>query len=471
MTRLGSPALPALAARGLAVPRYPRDGAPGVVHLGLGAFHRAHQALVYDKLLRDGDPRWGVFGVAMRSTAVVDALASQDHLYSVQVASQGGTEWQLGAAIWRSCVAAREPQQVLAAIAAASTRWLTLTITEKGYTPELAGLIVQGLAARRAAGLPGLTIASCDNLSRNGRKLQALCEAAAQAQDPALARWVTEACAFPDSMVDRIVPAATPARLAEAEVELGVTDAATLATEAFWEWVIERRFVDPADGALLASAGVTVVDDVAPFEEAKLRMLNGSHTAMACLGAVAGLACISDCVGVPAIRTFVHGLMSVEVGPQVRRPDWPAYRDALLARFANPQLRHSVHQIATDCSQKIPQRWPASVEGNLRQGRVPERLAFAAAGWLRYLRGEDDQAGAYALNDPMAARLQALAQAHAGDAAATVRAIGTLPEIWGRTLPRHDAWLARVTHWLERIVALGLLPALEQLEARAKEAA
>lgn len=469
--RLASSTLPALAARGVAVPRYPRDGAPGVVHLGLGAFHRAHQALVYDRLLRQGDGRWGVFGVAMRSSGVVEALAPQDNLYTVQVASEAGSEWQVGAAIWRTCVAARDPQQVVAAIGAPATRWLTLTVTEKGYTPELARLIVQGLAAREAAGLGGLTIASCDNLSRNGRKLQALCDTAAQAQDAALARWIAEACTFPDSMVDRIVPAASPARLAQAEHELGVADAAALGTEGFWEWVIERRFVDPADGALLAAQGVTVVDDVAPFEEAKLRMLNGSHSAMACLGAVAGLPVISDCIGVPAIRTFVHGLMSAEVGPQVRRPDWQAYRDALLARFANPQLQHSVHQIATDSSQKVPQRWPAPVEGWLRQGRVPERLAFAAAAWMRYLRGQDERGQSYGLNDPLADRLQALARTHAGDAATTVRALGTLPEVWGTTLPQHRDWLARVTHWLQQIDTLGLLPALDQLNAQAKGAA
>lgn len=462
LTRLSTAVLPALAARNVSIPRYPRDGAPGVVHLGLGAFHRAHQALVYDRLLRDGDRRWGVFGVAMRSTAVVEALAPQDHLYTVQVASPSGVFWQLGAAIWQSCIAAREPQQVVEAIAAPSTRWLTLTITEKGYTPELAALIVQGLAARRAAGFGGLTIASCDNLSRNGRKLQALCEAATP--DAALLAWMRKACTFPDSMVDRIVPAATPATLATAETALGVSDASALATEAFWEWVVERRFVDPADGPLLAAAGVTVVDEVAPFEEAKLRMLNGSHTAMACLGAVAGLPCISDCVDVPAIRAFVHGLMTHEVGPHIRRSDWQAYRDALLERFANPQLKHSVHQIATDSSQKIPQRWPVSVEANLRQGRMPGRLAFAAAAWMRYLRGSDESGQPYALNDPLAGRLQELARATAGDAPATVRALGTLPEIWGATLPKDAAWLARVQHRLERIDAIGLLAALEEVK-------
>lgn len=463
--RLGSAGLPALADRGIPVPGYPRSGAPGVVHLGLGAFHRAHQALVFDRLLQRGDMRWGVFGVAMRSSTLADSLRAQDGLYAVQVASSAGSQWQVGGAIWQTAVAAREPAQVIAAIAAPSTRWLTLTVTEKGYGPELAQLIVQGLAARQAAGLPGLTIASCDNLVANGRQLQSLCVAAARQLSPALADWVSSACAFPNSMVDRIVPAATPERLAAAREALGVADDAALGTEAFWEWVIERRFADASDAEVLAAAGVTVVDDVTPFEDAKLRLLNGSHSAMACMGAVAGWPVIGECITQPAVRRFIHGLMSEEVGPQLARPDWPAYRDALLARFANPALQHSVHQIATDSSQKIPQRWPPSVRGAQGAGLPVQRLAFATAAWMRYLRGSDEQGRPYAMNDPMAGELQALALAHAGDAAASVQALGTLPAIWGEALPKDERWLALVTRRLDAIQRLGVLGALAQLQA------
>ena len=463
--RLGSAGLPALAARGIRVPGYLRSGAPGVVHLGLGAFHRAHQALVFDRLLQGGDRRGGVFGVAMRSTALADSLQAQDGLYAVQVASSAGSQWQLGGAIWQTAVAARERARVIQAIAAPSTRWLTLTVTEKGYGPELGQLIAQGLAARHAAGLPGLTIASCDNLVGNGRQLQALCVAAARPLSPALAHWVAGQCAFPNSMVDRIVPAATPQRLAAAREALGVLDEAALGTEAFWEWVIERRFADASDAEALATAGVTVVDEVAPFEDAKLRLLNGSHTAMACLGAVAGWPVIGECITQPALRNFIHGLMSEEVGPQLARPDWPAYRDALLARFANSALQHSVHQIASDSSQKIPQRWPPSVLGAQRAGLPVQRLAFAAAAWMRYLLGSDERGQAYAMNDPMAGELQALALAHAGDAAASVQALGTPTAIWGEVLPKDERWLALVTRRLDDIQRLGVLGALAELQA------
>ncbi|MDO9258982.1 MAG: mannitol dehydrogenase family protein [Polaromonas sp.] len=463
--RLGSACLPALAARGIPVPTYPRQGTPGVVHLGLGAFHRAHQALVFDALLQRGDTRWSVLGVAMRSTQLADALSAQDGLYAVQVASSAGSQWQVGGAIWQTAVAAREPARVVQALAAPATRWVTLTVTEKGYGPVLAELLVQGLAARHAAGLPGLTLASCDNLAHNGRQLQALCVNKAQVDNPALAQWINSRCAFPNSMVDRIVPAATPQRLAAAAQALGVADQAALGTEAFWEWVIERRFADPGDAEVLAAAGVTVVDEVAPFEDAKLRLLNGSHTAMACLGAVAGWPVIGECITQPVVRSFITGLMTHEVGPQLSRPDWPAYRDALLARFANPALQHSVHQIATDSSQKIPQRWPPSVLGALRAGLPVDRLAFAAAAWMRYVRGSDEQGTPYAMNDPMAGELQALALAHAGDAAATVQALGTLRVIWGEALPDNTQWLALVARQLDRIHRLGVLAALAQLQA------
>jgi fructuronate reductase len=444
---------------GIKLPSYARTAPIGVVHLGLGAFHRAHQAVVFDGLLQGGDARWGVLGVAMRSTALADSMAVQDGLYSVQIASSAGTHWQVGGAIFKTCVAAREPATVVQAMAAPATRWVTLTVTEKGYTPELGALLVQGLAARHATGLGGLTVASCDNLSNNGRRLQALCVEAAQ-KNPPLAEWISTRCAFPNSMVDRIVPAATPERLAAASKDLGVDDQCALGTEAFWEWVIERRFVDAADGALLASMGVTVVDDVGPFEEAKLRLLNGTHSVMAAIGAVADLPVIGDCAGQPAVRQFILGLMTDEVGPHQRRPNWLAYRDALMVRWDNPALQHSVHQIATDSSQKIPQRWPPSALAQMEAGKPYERLAFSAAIWMRYLRGVDEKGQPYVINDPMAVRLQAMVAANAGHDAATVQALGTLPEIWGDALPHRQPWLARVTHWLVQINQRGVLPAL-----------
>ena len=445
-------------------PAYERAAhAPGVVHLGLGAFHRAHQAMVFDQLLAGGDSRWGIHGVGMTRPDLVNQLRAQDGLYAVRVADAQGLRWQVPGALWRTHVATTERDAVVQAIAAPSTRWVTLTVTEKGYTPSLAQLLLDGLRLRQQAGLPGLTIASCDNLQGNGLKLQALVKAAATAQDADVLRWLDAHCAFPCSMVDRIVPAATAEVMAAAQAALGVPDHCALSTEGFWEWVIEDRLADPADAALLQSAGVRVTGDVHSYEEAKLRMLNGSHSAMALMGAVTGRPFIASCIGVDHIRRFVHRLMSREVAPHLARSDWAEYRDALIARFGNPYLKHSVHQIATDSSQKIPQRWPPSVLGQIAQGASFEHHALAAAVFLRYTLGVDEQGQAYALNDPQAESLLALGAAQRTEPEHCVRALLAREDLWGSTLPGHTAWTARVTHWHQQVLQLGVDGAIGQL--------
>jgi fructuronate reductase len=220
-----------------------------------------------------------------------------------------------------------------------------------------------------------------------------------------------------------------------------VADACALGTESFTEWVLERRFADPSDEQALTSVGVTVVDDVRPFEDAKLRLLNGSHSAMAYIGAVAGLPVIAQCIAQPVLQRLVHGLMTHEIGPHLSRRDWPAYRDALLARFANPELKHSVHQIATDGSKKILPRWTPPALDLLQHGQTFDRLAFAAAAWM------------------LSEQLQTLARTHASDAAATVQALGMLTSVWGDELPRSTPWLAAVTAQLTNIRSHGMLKA------------
>jgi fructuronate reductase len=445
-----------------------RRHAPGVVHLGLGAFHRAHQAMVFDQLLTHGDTRWGIHGVGMTRPDLVNLLRAQDGLYAVRVADGTGVKWQVPGALWRTSVATTERDAVVQAIAAPSTRWVTLTVTEKGYTPALAQLVLDGLRLRQQENLPGITVASCDNLQGNGHKLLALVKAQISthdttAQDAELLRWVDAHCAFPCSMVDRIVPAATPEVLAAASQALGLRDDASLSTEGFWEWVIEDRFADPADAALLQSTGVRVTSDVQSYEEAKLRMLNGSHSAMALMGAVTGRPFIASCIGVPHIRSFVHRLMSQEVAPHLSRSDWADYRTALIARFGNPYLKHSVHQIATDSSQKIPQRWPPSVLGQIAQGASFEHHALAAAVFVRYTLTVDESGQAYALNDPQAGSLMALGAAQRTEPEACVRALLAREDLWGSTLPGNAAWTARVMHWHQHILQHGVDHAVLQL--------
>jgi fructuronate reductase len=446
------------------VPGYDRTAdAPGVVHLGLGAFHRAHQAMVFDQLLAGGDSRWGIHGVGMTRPDLVNQLKAQDGLYAVRIADGQGVKWHVPGALWRMNVAATERDEVVQAIAAPSTRWVTLTVTEKGYTPTLAKLLLDGLRLRQQAGLTGITIASCDNLQGNGHKLLALVKAAATPSDANVLHWLGAQCAFPCSMVDRIVPAATPEVMAAAQEALGHADQCALSTEGFWEWVIEDRFADPADAALLQSAGVRVTGDVHSYEEAKLRMLNGSHSAMALMGAVTGRPFIASCIGEPHIRSFVHRLMSREVAPHLSRSDWSDYRDALIARFGNPYLKHSVHQIATDSSQKIPQRWPPSVLGQIAQGASFEHHALAAAVFLRYTLGVDEQGQAYVMNDPQAESLMAIGANQRTESETCVRALLVREDLWGSNLPGHAAWISRVTHWHQQVLQHGVDAAIQQL--------
>jgi fructuronate reductase len=451
----------------------------GVLHLGLGGFHRAHQAMVFDDLLHRGDPRWAVTAVGMRQTALADGLAARSGRYPVRVADAQGAAWHWVGAIRRTLVAARERDEVVRAIADPATRWITLTVTEKGYGPELAALLVDGLRSRQQGSLAGLTIASCDNLRDNGHALKRLVLQAAtdasSASDPSgafdapnahdLATWITTTCAFPNSMVDRIVPAPTPAIQQQAHAELGAQADHALVTEGFWEWVIEDRLHDREDAALLRSVGVKVVDDVRPYEDAKLRLLNGSHSALAFLGVLAGWPTVDAFVADPVARGWLQGLMHEELGPGLHRSDWPDYAQALLARFANPALGHRTQQIATDGSQKIPQRWVPVLQARLQAGQPVERLALAAAAWMRLWQGRADDASPISVSDPMAERLRALANAVSADptdpadpagATAIVQALGTLPEVWGGELPHNPIWLAAVSSALRRLQAHGV---------------
>ena len=446
-----------LVSKSVHTPAYsPTSAQPGVVHLGLGAFHRAHQAMVFDQLLREGDMRWGIHGVGMTQPGLVNKLRAQDGLYAVRVAGANGIEWHVPGALWQTSVATTERQHVLNAITAPSTRWITLTVTEKGYTPALAQLLIDGLRLRHAAGQAGLTIASCDNLQGNGHKLKAIIHATASSQDAELMTWMDTHCAFPCSMVDRIVPAATDEVATAAKEALGMQDECALSTETFWEWVIEDNFVDPSDAALLSQCGVRVTSQVHSYEEAKLRMLNGSHSAMALMGAITGRAYIADCIGSDHIKEFVHRLMTQEAAPHLSRADWADYRDALIQRFGNPYLKHSVHQIATDSSQKIPQRWPPSVLGQMAAQASFEHHALAAAVFLRYTLAKDEQGKAYALNDPQAESLMAIGANQATEPHACVRALLAREDLWGKELAASEAWLERVSYWHDQVLHQGV---------------
>jgi fructuronate reductase len=411
-----------------------RDARIGVVHLGVGNFHRAHQALVFDALLAAGDARWGVSGVSLRRPAMRDALAPQDGLYTVLVRDGSGTRVRVAGALRELLVAPEAPAVVIARLAAADTRLVTLTVTEKGYDetgPSSAlGLLAAGLAARRAAGRGGLSVLSCDNLSHNGRRLQARLHAEAAALDPALADWIGRAVACPDTMVDRIVPATVDADRDEAARRLGVVDAWPVAAEPFTQWVIERRFT--GETPPLEAAGVELVDDVAPWEAMKLRLLNAAHSSLAYLGALAGLATVDAAIAEPRLRAFVGRLwlQATATLPASVQAQAPGYGVRLLERFANPALRHRLLQIAMDGSRKLPQRLVATLLEARRAGLPHDAPLIAVAAWMHFCAGRDDAGGELPLDDPLAARLRATASAP-GEALQTVRAMLAIDEVFG----------------------------------------
>lgn len=391
-------------------PRYDRAAVrAGVVHLGLGAFHRAHQAPVFDALIAGGDPRWGIAGVAMRSPGVVAALAAQDGLYSLTARGGEGGAAQVIAALGALHVAAQDPDAVVAAIAHADTQLVTLTVTEKGYLDHgplaPAGLIAAALARRRAAGLGPLTVMSCDNRAGNGPFAREAVLAAAQAAGTADAvlRWIAADVAFPSTMVDRIAPATTPAMIDETAAALGLRDEAAVWTEPFWQWVVEDRFA--AARPDLAAAGVQLVADVAPWEHAKLRLLNAAHSALAYAGLLRGHRYVHQAIADPDLRRLVDALWD-EAAETLDRAtvDVPAYRAALLARFANPALHHALIQIAADGSQKLPPRLLAPLAERAARGLASPALAAAVAGWVQAL------ATVEGLADPLLDRLVPLAR-------------------------------------------------------------
>ncbi|MBO0749598.1 MAG: mannitol dehydrogenase family protein [Porphyrobacter sp.] len=400
----------------VARPDYDRDAqAIGVVHFGLGAFHRAHQAVYTDAAMAAGDRDWGIAGLSLRSPGVRDQLAPQGGLYTVTTRSGEGEATRLVGSVKRA-LTAFEGEEIVNLLAAPSTHIASFTVTEKGYcrapdgsldfagatSHSIYGWLELGLARRREAGLPGLTLLSCDNLPENGRVLERLLDEHLARADAGLARWVAAECAFPSTMVDRIVPATTPADLDAVERRIGLRDEAAVITEPFSQWVIEDRFAGPRPR--WQAGGAQFVADVRLHETAKLRMLNGAHSALAYLGLLRRHQFVHEAIADPAIRPVVERLMRDEAAPTLEPSfDAQAYADALLARFENPALPHRLRQIAMDGSQKIPQRWLATLACHQRHGRQCLAILQALAAWIVHVRGDGAP-----VDDPLADRLAAL---------------------------------------------------------------
>ncbi len=459
------------------MPGYDRAAViPGIVHLGIGAFHRAHQAVYTEAALEAGERGFGITGASLRSTDTRDALAPQDGLYTVAVRDGAEERLQVVGAIGHLLVAPENPAALLAALTAPPVKVVTLTVTEKGYCHDPAtgaldtgncdivhdlrhpesprsaiGFVTCAIARRRALGLPPFTVLCCDNLPANGRALQRLVLEFARLASGDLASYIADTVPFPCSMVDRIVPATTDEDRAQIAHRLGVEDAWPVVTEPFTQWVVEDRFA--AGRPRWEDYGATLVSDVEPYEAMKLRLLNGTHSALAYLGYLSGRHTVAEAMAVPELARYASALMaqSAETLHMPPGADWQQYRAQLLARFANPALKHRTWQIAMDGSQKLPQRLLGTMRDLLTAGKPLALHALAVAAWMRYVAGLDEAGAPIDVRDPLAAELAAAAKQAGPDAARLAPALLQFRPVFGADLPLDARFCAAVTE------ALGLL--------------
>ncbi|MEW9836146.1 mannitol dehydrogenase family protein [Mesorhizobium marinum] len=476
----------------VAVPRYDRAAVtPGIVHLGVGAFHRAHQAVYVDDCLAAGEREWGIVGASLQSASTHDALGPQDGLYTL--ATRGGDRETLRVvgSIGSVLVAPRSPSGLLDVLGDPRTRIVTLTITEKAYlrnaaggldtghaaivadiaTPEnprtAHGYLVEALARRRAAGIAPFTVLSCDNLPANGATLHRLLGEFAALRDPELAKHVAE-ISCPSSMVDRIVPATTDADRARISLELGVEDAWPVLTEPFSQWVIEDDFSSGRPG--WEAFGVEMVRDVGPFEDMKLRLLNGAHSAIAYLGLLSGHETVAKSFGDPAIRSFVKGQWA-EAAPTLPTAsglDPKRYVEALTTRFDNTALAHRTAQIANDGSQKLPQRIVATALDRMNAGAGADHLMMTVAAWMRACELRVSGLAAQHFTDPLDDALVRIAKRNL-PAAEAVGAVFDLAGFAGASKWR-PALEALAADNLAMLRADGVAAALSQLDTGGQSA-
>jgi fructuronate reductase len=454
---------------------------PGIVHLGIGAFCRAHVAVYVDDILRT-DPCWGIIGASLKRPDARNALAPQDFLYTLAVRSEAGTKTRVVGSLLTVLDATTQRVELIATMVDPRTRIVSLTVTEKGYcsdpatgaldeqhpdirhdlahpeTPVSAvGLITRALELRLAAGTAPFTVLSCDNLPANGETTGRIITGFARLRGRGLAEHIGREIAFPSTMVDRIVPATTDDDRKLVAEATGLSDAWPVMTEKFSQWVIEDRF--SAGRPPFEAVGAQLVADVRPFELMKLRMLNGSHSTIAYLGYLAGYEFVSDAVADLAIHRLIYDLMTKEVMSTLpaNTGNLRAYRDALLERFANPALKHRTWQIAMDGSQKLPQRLLGTIRDRLVQHAPITIATLGVAAWMRYVSGTDEQGRKIDVRDPLAKRLRQISDLAGGTPTRLVDGFLEVNEVFGNDLPENEHFRMMVTGHLASLFARGAL--------------
>jgi mannitol 2-dehydrogenase len=462
-------------------PTYPRaEIKEGIVHIGVGGFHRAHQALYIDDLLQHHGVRdWGICGLGIRppDKKLHDILTAQNAMYLLVEREGDQATGRIIGAHTRSVLGPENPAAAISILASPSTRIVTLTITEAGYCVDDAtgeflanhpdvvhdlknptapvtafGYLTAALQKRRASGLPPFTVLSCDNLEHNGKLTRKALTSYAALVDDKLASWLENDGAFPNSMVDRITPVLTPQDAAFAKERFGVDDGWPVVCEPFRQWVIEDKFT--AGRPPLEKAGAQFAPDVEPYERMKLGLLNATHSAMAYLGHLAGYALVHDTMRDPVFSKYLSDMMAKEVTPilpPVPGVDLADYRAQLVKRFSNAAIADRIGRLVLNGSAKMPKFILPSVRAQLAKGGPIKLLTLAVAGWCRYLTGVDEKGGTYALDDVMADELSRLVKQGGKDPTPLL----SLSVVFGPDLPKNERFVKELKEAVAMLHARG----------------
>jgi len=472
-------------ASGIVTPGYDLNGVrPGIVHIGLGNFHRAHMArYTHDLMDLDEDAlKWGIAGAGLRTSdrSLLEIMAAQAGLYTL-VEREGGSEHRtLIGSIVETIDATVSSDMLLAAIQRSTTHIVSLTVTENGYhldrstkvldlqSPAIQrdlqdpthprtvpGILVESYARRRAARTSGFTALSCDNIQHNGDILRAAVLTFAQHREPGLAAWIETEASFPNTMVDRITPVPTEAQIARLSAETGLNDKAAVFSEAFRQWVVEDRFI--AGRPAWERVGVQFVEDVSPYEKMKLRLLNGSHLAVAALGQLLGYRLIREAISDPMVKRYTRALMDTEIGPTltpIAHVDFDEYKEALFARFANPAIEDTTQRVNTDAPINV---LLDPIRDRIAADKPIDLLALGVAAWCRRAAGVDEAGRQIEIVHPLEAELKARAMKGAGDPSLIL----ALEPIFGR-LGRDERFATAVARWLRCIYEQGTRAAIAE---------
>lgn len=461
---------------------YPNTFKPKIVHIGFGAFHRAHQALYAHELAAQTVSDWGYCEISLfGGEELIDNLRKQTHLFNVvEKGSTGNTVKQVHSVCESLHLSMDGHESIIDKMAHPDVAIISITITEKGYGIDLQtgrldknhpfiradlisplapksaiGCIVQALKQRKEKGHQPLSVMSCDNMPENGKITRNAVIDFAFELDSELACWIEENISFPSTMVDRIVPAMTEESHAELDSILGYSDPCGIICEPFRQWVIEDNFV--AGRPQWEKVGVELVEDVLPFEEMKLRMLNGSHSFLAYLGYLAGYAHISDCMEDGNFKRAAYTLMMNEQAPTLSMPegvDLGAYAQSLIDRYSNDNIKHRTWQIAMDGSQKLPQRLLESVSWHLENKTQFPLIALAVAAWMKYVSGVDENGHTIDVKDPIADELKKISNENS-EQIQLVKSFINVNSIFGEELPHDSEFIKTVAQAYQQLVTKG----------------